>query len=299
MKIWHWLLIAALGILLLLAILNPLKIFMMKMKIEDQIGINVINDIPLTAKVTDEMVIKMLDKLNATISVTDRLTIDLNEDIDVPLKMNLTVPLETEIFMDEVLNLEFDLPIDVDLSPQELALQDLQIPFNQPLFIEDELAVDFSVTMDTKIETKVMGIKMKIPAKGEIPIKTTIPISQALHVKDTITLNPTDYNIRFNTIIPVSAQVPIKQMVNIKGELEVPVDQRVVIPLQKVINAPVLEKFDAVVEVKNAIPVGFESDLKATASFSDPLKVVMDELKIDPKNVTISSKKKEAKKNNE
>lgn len=294
MKMRYKILIGVLLLALLLVIINPLKFFVLKMKIEEKIGINVTNEIPITATVTDQMVIKMLDKLQTTINVEDRLTIYLDEDIDVPLKMDLNVPLDTDIFMDEVLNLKFDLPIDVNLSPQELSLQNLVIPFNQPLKIEDVLAVDFEIPLDTRINLNVNWLpKIALPVKAVIPVKVDIPINQSLMVKDTIVLNPLDYNIRFKTIIPVEASVPIKQNVHIKGTLDVPVNQDVVIPLKKIIKAPVLETFNATVTVNNEVPVGFKSTLNATAGFSEQMNVIMNELVIDPTNVKISTKKKD------
>ncbi len=281
---------AVLAILLLLVLINPLQWFLVKMKIEEQCGINVTNESPITAKVDENVVIRMLDKLKTTIRVDQPLSIQLDEVIDVPLKMELPVELKTDVYMDETLALKFDLPLNVNLSPQELQLSNLKIPFNQSLYIEDELAVDFMLEMDTKIKTKILGIPLKIPAQGMIPVKTVIPIRQALKVRDTITLSPIDYNIVFNAIIPVDVKVPIAQKVNINGNIVVPVDQMVSIPLKKNITAPVLQTFDATVDVNNAVGVGFETDLKATASFTDTMKVKMGVLTIEPSKLKIVKK---------
>lgn len=284
--------IVVLAVLLLLVLLNPLQWFMVKMMIEEEIGINVTNEIPIVAKINEQITIEMKNELQGTIHVEDDMVIALDEVIDVPLEMNIPVSLDTEVWMDEELELKFDLPINVTLTPEELGLKGLKIPFNEALYIEDELAVDFEVMMDTKIQTRVLGIPMKIPAKGLIPIKTTIPIKQALNVKDTITLTPMDYSVDFNAVLPVDATVPIQQMVSIEGGLIVPVNQLVAIPLKKVITAPVLNDFDATVKVNNAVSVDFNSELKADAGFTDTMFVKMGELKIEPSNIKIVRNKK-------
>ena len=77
-------------------------------------------------------------------------------------------------------------------------------------------------------------------------------------------------------------------MVRIQGELEVPVEQNVSIPLSKVISAPVLAPFTATVKTTNDLETGFKSKLKAEATFSKPLRVVqMDSLRIEPSKIKI------------
>ena len=101
-----------------------------------------------------------------------------------------------------------------------------------------------------------------------------------------------DYNIPLRTTIPVEAKVPIKQMVKIQGELIVPVDQKIQIPLSKVISTPVLEPFTASVKTTNDLETSFKSALKASATFSQPLRVVkMDSLRIEPSKIKFSIKK--------
>jgi hypothetical protein len=292
MKNWGIASIAIMAILFALVLVNPLQWFLVKLKIEEQIGISVTNEIPLVAKIDQQVVIEMADKLQGTIHVEDEMVIALDEVIDVPLELNIPVSLDTEVYMDEILNLKFDLPLHVTLSPEELGLHGLKIPFNESLYIEDELAVDFEVAMDTKIKTRLLGIPFKIPAQGSIPVKTTIPIRQALNVKDTITLTPMDYTVEFNALLPVEAAVPVDQMVNIKGGLIVPVRQQISIPLKKVVTAPVLNDFNATVSVNNAIAVDFNSDLNATAGFSDTMTVSMGELVLEPDEIKIIREKR-------
>ena len=101
-----------------------------------------------------------------------------------------------------------------------------------------------------------------------------------------------DYNIPSRTIIPVEAKVPIKQLVKIQGELMVPVDQVITIPLSKVISTPVLEPFTASVKTTNDLETSFKSALKASATFSQPLRVVkMDSLRIEPSKIKFNIKK--------
>ena len=279
--------IIVLAIILVLVLINPLQWFLIKMTISEQIGINITNEIPLVAKINQQVVIEMRDELKGTIHVEDEMVIALDEMIEVPLELNIPVSLDTEVFMDEILHLKFDLPLNVSLSPEELGLHGLKIPFNEALFIDDELAVDFTVEMDTKIKTRILGIPLKIPAQGTIPVKTTIPIKQSLNVRDTITLTPIDYTVEFNALLPVEVDVPVRQMVNIQGGLIIPVRQNITIPLKKVVTAPVLNDFHATVSVNNAVAVDFNSDLHAIAGFTDTMIVKMGELTIEPNKVKI------------
>ena len=125
-----------------------------------------------------------------------------------------------------------------------------------------------------------------------IPVNQKIPIHQTLQVEDTLVLSMQDYEIPLKTIIPVVAKVPVRQKVKIQGELTVPIDQMINIPLKKVISTPVLEPFTATVTTTNELKAAFKSNLKANAYFSQPLRVVkMDSLRIDPSKIQILFKK--------
>lgn len=281
---------------ILLALIIGITVFitksMIQMQIDRAVQIHIKDRVPLEAQIDSTILIALMNDLHTQIKVNDELKIRLNETFDVPLKMDLMVPLNTEVFMDQVLDLKFDLPVDINLDETEMPLKDLVIPFEKKLKIDDSLAVDFSIPLDTKIRTNFKHFfNISLPVKAQIPVKVNIPINQPLQVKDTLILSMQDYHIPLKTIIPVVAHVPIKQKVKIQGELMVPVDQRISIPLSKVISTPVLEPFTADVKTTNDIITSFKSSLKATAGFSAPLRVVqMDSLRIEPSKVKFSFK---------
>jgi hypothetical protein len=82
------------------------------------------------------------------------------------------------------------------------------------------------------------------------------------------------------TIIPVNASIPLNQGVAVQGTI--------IVPLKETIKVPVLNQFNAKVEVLNKVPVSFETPLEAQAKIKDTLKVNMPPLKIDPSKITIS-----------
>lgn len=286
-----------LAVLLLLWLIKPLTWFKLGMTLDPDQQIWVTKEVPLSASVDEPVNIRILNPLLTTIRVLDPLRINLAETFDVPLIMELLVPFDTEFFMNDTLDLEFDLPVDLMLTQKEMPLNNLVIPFNQKLYIDDSLAVDFSIPMSSKLKaalrSKGKGIGMWV--KGDIPVQAVIPIKQHLQVIDTIIMSAQDYNVPLRTIIPVKAQVPIKQAVRVSGELLVPVNQKVSIPLSKVVTTPVLSSFRAEVETNNVLSTGFESGLNATSSFTKPLTVTMEELTIDPSTVRILARDKKEK----
>lgn len=264
----------------------------MQIEIDKAIQIHIKDKIPLEARIDSTILIALMNELQTKIKINDDLRIKLDEKFDVPLQMELLVPLNTEIFMDQILDLEFDLPVDIMLDQTEMPLQNLVIPFNQRMMITDSLAVDFSIPLETKIRTNFKRFfNINLPVKADIPVAQKIPIHQHLQVNDTLTLSMQDYNIPLKTIIPVVAKVPVRQKVKIQGELLVPVNQHVVIPLSKVISAPVLESFTAHVKTTNDLETVFKSTLKTQAVFNEPLRVEkMDSLRIDPSKIQFQIK---------
>src|SRR5690554_2441066 len=100
-----------------------------------------------------------------------------------------------------------------------------------------------------------------------------------------------DYEIPLRTTIPVSAKVPIKQLVKIQGELLVPVEQDITIALNKIISTPVMQPFTADVTTLNELSTKFNSGLSINATFNKPLRVEkMDSLRIEPSKVKFKVK---------
>ncbi len=266
---------------------------MMQIEIDKAVQIHIKDKVPLDVQIDSTIFIALLNDLQTKITVNDELKIRLDEKFEVPLKMELVVPLNTEIFMDQILDLEFDLPVDILLDQTEMPLKNLVIPFNQKLMIRDSMDLDFSIPLDAKIRTNFKRFfNVDLPVKAMIPVNQKIPIHQTLQVEDTLILSMQDYEIPLKTIIPVVAKVPVRQKVKIQGELTVPVNQNITIPLSKVISTPVLQPFTASVTTLNDIETAFKSNLKANAYFSQPLRVVkMDSLTIDPTKIRIILKK--------
>lgn len=266
---------------------------MVQIEIDKAVQIHIREKVPLVAEIDSTIMIALMNDLQTQIRVNDELKIRLNETFDVPLKMEMLVPLNTEIFMDQVLDLEFDLPVDIALDQEEMPLKNLVIPFNQKLKITDSLMVDFTIPLETKIRTNFKRFfNINLPVKADIPVAQKIPVNQPLQVNDTLILSMQDYEIPLKTTIPVVAKVPVKQKVKIQGELLVPVNQMISIPLSKVISTPVLEPFTAQVTTTNDIETAFKSSLRAGAIFNGPLRVEkMDSLIIDPKNIKIQIRK--------
>lgn len=278
------------GILVLAAIAGLIFFFTkmaVQMQVDKAVQIHINDKVPLEASIDSNVIIALINDLQTQIKVNDKLKIKLDEEFNVPLKMDLTVPLNTEVYMDQVLDLKFDLPVDINLDQTEMPLKNLVIPFNKKLHINDSLAVDIVIPLETKIKTNFKGFfNFSLPIKTSIPLKTMIPVDQPLQVNDTLVLSMQDYNIPLKTTIPVEAKVPVKQLVKIQGELNVPVNQTVTISLAKIISAPVTEPFTATVKATNDLEASFKSKLRTDATFSKPLRVVqMDSLRIEPSKV--------------
>lgn len=263
--------------------------------IDDTVKIQVTKDIALNAQIDDQVGIKIEDALKTDIHVLEPLEILFDEILTVPLKMDIPVRLSSSFMVEDTLDLEFDIPLDLLLSEKDMPLRNLTIPFNKKLRIRDSLDVDFSIPLENKIRTNFEKFfNISLPVKAEIPVKVKIPIDQSLQVMDTITLDAYGYEIPLMTTIKLKQKVPIKQSLFIEGDINVPVDQTVSLPVRKVIQAPVLKNFKADVVTENAnIQTSFNTGLDARASFSEPLEVQMEPLKIKPENMSISIRPKQ------
>jgi len=145
-------------------------------------------------------------------------------NLDILLKGNLTTVVPV--------NQEVTLPIKDTLNV--MATMDNDIPIKMNVAIHDKILISQEVPVDTKVEVNVMGVKIRLPVRGNIPIKMEVPI---------------DLNVPVNQPVRMKFTAPVA--VKLQQDLRVPLktDIATTIPLNSQMSVPVREPLDALVTI--------------------------------------------------
>jgi len=181
--------------------------------------------------------------INAQIAGSIPVRADINETFHIPFKSNL--PIRVPIKQD--LLVPFDNIITV---PVEV---DTYIPLDLTVHFETEIPVNSSVPIDTNVQTRVLGVPVSVPVKGQLPIRLVIPVEKDIPIHETLRL-------KFNS--PVKAhlknvfRVPIDTMVS----SDIALDQKLTIPIKTSIDvrASLEGQLPEVHMMENNIDIGLD-----------------------------------------
>jgi len=132
--------------------------------------------------------------------------------------LNIEMPFEAEVKLDDALNLALEVPIHMTLTERELDLSQLAVPIDTEIFIDDTIAVDLILPIETQAQT-LLGVT--VPVKIEVPVHTRVPLKQKVRVRDTIKVPVKQLQIPVHIDIPVQLKVPIRDMLHARGTVRV------------------------------------------------------------------------------
>gem|GEM_PF-6194625 len=178
--------------------------------------------------------------LNKTMDIAVAGTLPLKARFkhDFPIQLDTQIPIRVPV--SEVLripiNETFEVPIEKEIS----------VRLDQPIHVRDTIRVRAQVPLDTVVETKVMGVTMRVPVKGTIPLDFNLPLDQMLSVQG-------------NVKVDLAETLPI----HIRHEVTAPIDFVVKgsIPLDQEIRVPIDTELDCAVDIPKAFPIRMDLDI--------------------------------------
>lgn len=190
-----------------------------------------------------------MDLLGSHLLLEKPMVVEIKEPFPVKAGMEHTfsVPLKTDIPVrfpvKSVLNVPivetFQIPLD---KPFEVQLE-------SPLRIRQNVRVRSQLPLNTTIETKIMGVTMHIPVKGEVPIDITFPLAMDLALDEGLRLHMTEP-------LPVS----------INKNVQAPVDFMVegVLPLDESLEVPIQADMDLMIRMQKKLPLDANLDFSTS-----------------------------------
>jgi len=164
----------------------------------------------------------------ADITFDHAFQVRFNKDIplDIPIKAKLKVPI------DEI----FQIPITDSFS----------VKLDRLFFIDEEIQVHSELPLDTDVQTRFMGMDIRLPIKGSVPIDITVPLKQDMGIKGELFLHMTE-------------PLPVR----VQHVLEIPIDLVVkgVLPVDEVITVPIDTTMDGEITIRDKLPCTIERDV--------------------------------------
>lgn len=179
-------------------------------------------------------------KKNLPVSINDSFAVNAAFDHDFPIQLKTDIPVKIPVsaILKIPINETFKIPLN----------KTFPVVLDKPFHIKDTIRVITRLPLDTTIETRVMGIKMNIPVKGEIPVDMLVPLDQ---------------DIQITGEILVSIQEPLSAPINQVVEAPINFEVKGVMPLNTAITAPIDTNIACTISIPDDLPV--EMDLNFTA----------------------------------
>jgi hypothetical protein len=251
--------------------------------LDEDIPVRLRGSVPLRAKIAQRVDVQVEEELTATVKL-GRMEIPIDETFQVPLDFRLSVPIDTAMHVDQMIDVAMTVPVDVVLTERELDLRKLEIPIDTELFIDDQIPIELEIPIDTEVET-TLGIK--VPVKARIPVKVLVPIRQKVRVRDTLRVGVPKLRVPLHMQVPVKAQVPIKQAVRVTGQVDVPVKQKINVPVRKVMRPDLGDEVVAQVKLLGKLPAELAGDIDTKITMDHAVPTRIGEIRLDVGSVSI------------
>jgi len=186
--------------------------------------------------------------------------VDLDEELEVGLEGR--VPVRTRLVK------ALEVAVKKDLRTVAAVDHTLQIPLDETL----EVPIDF--TLHIPLDTDVL-IQDTLTVESEMELDTTV---KAMGVA------PVPIRAR----VPISLQVPIDQVLHVRGEIDVPVQKVLTVRVKKSFRAPISAALPVTVKLDGHLPVDLDVELDAVVEIAEKLPIrLQKKLRLTGENVRL------------
>lgn len=270
---------AAMGLILILCSAYFLRRYEIVLRVRDEVPIEIREPLAVKTHIDQQLDVTIPDHARAVVSLGP-MEIPIDETLEVPLALSLQVPIDSEVKVDQPIAVRATIPVHYVLTEKELDLSNLVVPIDSRVLIDDVIEVNTTIPIDTTVQT-TMGVV--VPVKGSIPVRTQVPIRQRLRVKDRIAVKPDRVSIPLNLQLPIDATIPFKQVLRVRGVIDVPVTQRVRVPVRHVLHPELVEPIAVRVVFDDALSAGISAELNTTVDIPRPIPLLIGDLPLRPR----------------
>ena len=162
--------------------------------------------------------------------------VQVDTSLNVPFKKDVAVSLPLHKSLDVPVKGRFHIPL----------TEPVKCRLDKPVRIREKIPFRGTLPVDTRVQTRILGIPIEIPVKGNVPVDMAFPIDQEVHLNDAVMVrvpDPVDVNVNQNITLPVDLTV------------------NTVIPINEVLTVPIKATVDCDARVKGKVPCSAEIEV--------------------------------------
>lgn len=159
-----------------------------------------------------QALIRLPEGLNVQASLSRRLEVEVDQvlPVRVPIRQDISIPLND--------------PIPVQVSIDTVVPIDVSVP------IKHVFQVDQVIDVDSTVRTRVLGIPLSLPVRGQVPVRAEVPIDIVVPVRQ-------DLPVALTTQARVRITEPLRTRIDTVVEARVPIRESLSLPVSKPIDA--------------------------------------------------------------
>lgn len=159
-----------------------------------------------------QALVRLPQELSVQASLTRKVVVELDQvlPVRVPIQQDISIPLAGAI------------PVQVSI--------DTVVPVNLTVPVKHVFKLDQVIDIDSTVRTRVLGIPLSLPVKGQVPVRAEVPIDLVVPIKQ-------DLPVALSTQAQVHITEPLRTRIDTVIEAKVPLRESLALPISEPVNA--------------------------------------------------------------
>lgn len=159
-----------------------------------------------------QALIRLPEELSVQASLSRKVAVEIDQvlPVRVPIQQDISIPLND--------------PIPVQVSIDTVVPVEVSVP------VKHVFKLDQVIDVDSTVRTRVLGIPLSLPVKGQVPVRAEVPIDIVVPVKQ-------DLPVALTTQARVRITEPLRTRIDTVVEARVPIRESLSLPISKPVDA--------------------------------------------------------------
>lgn len=159
-----------------------------------------------------QALVRLPDELSVQASLTRKVLVQVDQvmPVRVPIQQDISIPLKDPI------------PVQVSI--------DTVVPVNLSVPVKHVFKLDQVIDVDSTVRTRVLGIPLSLPVKGQVPVRAEVPIDITVPFKQ-------DLPVALTTQAHVRITEPLRTRIDTVIEAKVPIRESLALPISEPVTA--------------------------------------------------------------
>lgn len=159
-----------------------------------------------------QALVRLPPELMVEASLNRKVLVDIDQvlPVRVPIKQDLSIALKDPI------------PVQVSI--------DTVVPLNLSVPVKHVFKLDQVIDVDSTVRTRVLGIPLSLPVKGQVPIRADVPVDVVIPFRQ-------DLPVALTTQAQVRITDPIRTRIDTVIDAKVPIRESLALPIREPVSA--------------------------------------------------------------